>query len=79
MRPQTPVTYKQDNCRTNTPIDKDKDLYQYAYKYNSVASITLLPKQPRCWYCTTTYIDNNRADIPTIYELDNCYTNMPAA
>ena len=31
MHPQTPMTYKQDNCRTNTPTDKDKNSYQYAY------------------------------------------------
>ena len=79
MHPQTPVTYKQDNCYTNTPMDKDKDLCQYAYKYNPVASITLPPKRPRHWYRTTTYTDNNRADMPTIYELDNCRTDMPAA
>ena len=46
MCPQTPITYKQDNCRANTPTDKDKNLYQYAYKYDPIASITLPPKQP---------------------------------
>ena len=25
VRPQTPVTYEQDNCRANTPMDKDKN------------------------------------------------------
>ena len=59
VRPQTPVTYKQDNCRANTPMEKDKYLCQYAYKYNPVASITLLPKRPRYWYRTTTWTDNN--------------------
>ena len=34
VRPQTPVTYKQDNCRANTPTDKDKDLCQYACNPN---------------------------------------------
>ena len=38
------MTYKQDNCRTNTPTDKDKDSCQYAYKYNPVTSIILPPK-----------------------------------
>ena len=46
IHPQTPVTYKQDNCHTNTPMDKDKDSCQYAYKYDFVISITLPPKQP---------------------------------
>ena len=79
MRPQTPVTYEQDNCRANTPMDKDKDSCQYAYKYDPVASITPPPKRPRRWYRTTTYTDNNRADMPTIYEPDNRRTDMPAA
>ena len=45
--PQTPVTYEQDNCRANTPTDKDKDSCQYAYEYDPVAGITLPPERPR--------------------------------
>ena len=47
VRPQTPVTYEQDNCRANTPTDKDKDSCQYAYEYDPVAGIILLPERPR--------------------------------
>ena len=47
VRPQTPVTYKRDNCRANTPMDKDKDSCQYAYEYDPVAGIILPPKRPR--------------------------------
>ena len=47
MHPQTPVTYEQDNYCANTPMDKDKNSYWYAYEYNSIISITLLPKWPR--------------------------------
>ena len=79
VRPQTPVTYKQDNCRANTPTDKDKDSCQYAYEYDPVAGITLPPERPRRWYRTTTYTDNNRANMPTIYKPDNRRTDMPAA
>ena len=50
------------------PTDKDKDSCQYAYEYDFIASITLPPKQPRCWYRTTTYIDNNRANMHIIYQ-----------
>ena len=71
------MTYEQDNCRANTPTDKDKDSCQYAYEYDPVAGITLPPERPRRWYRTTTYTDNNRADMPTIYEPDNRRTDMP--
>ena len=47
VRPQMPVTYEQDNCRANTPTDKDKDSCQYAYEYDPVAGIILPPKRPR--------------------------------
>ena len=56
MRPQTPVTYKRDNRRANTPADKDKNSYQYVYKYNPVAGIILPPKQPRRSHRTATWI-----------------------
>ena len=60
-------------------MDKDKDSCQYAYEYDSVAGITLPPERPRHWYRTTTYTDNNCADMPMIYKPDNRCTNMPAA
>jgi hypothetical protein len=47
VRPQTPVTYERDNRRANTPTDKDKNSYRYAYKYDPVASIILPPERPR--------------------------------
>ena len=53
VRPQTPVTYEWDNCRANTPTDKDKNSCQYAYEYDPVAGIILPPKRPRRWYRTT--------------------------
>ena len=77
MRPQTPVTYEQDNCRANTPTDKDKDSCQYAYEYDPVAGITLLPEQPCRWYRTTTYTDNDRADTHTIYHRLNDRADTP--
>ena len=40
MRPQTPVIYEQDNCRANTPMDKDKDSYQYAYEQDNCRANT---------------------------------------
>ena len=67
MRPQTPVTYEQDNCRANTPTDRQEFVP------------IRIRIRPRRWYRTTTYTDNNRADMPTIYELDNRRTDMPAA
>ena len=36
-------------------------------KYDPVAGITLPPERPRRWYRTTTYTDNNRADMHTIH------------
>ena len=51
---------------------------QYAYECDPVAGITLPPERPRRRYRTTTYTDNNRADMPTIYEPDNRRTDMPA-
>ena len=47
VRPQTPMTYEQDNCRANTPTDKDKDSCQYAYEYDPIAGIILPPEWPR--------------------------------
>ena len=67
MRPQTPVTYEQDNCRANTPMDKDKNSCRYAYEYDSVAGIILPPERPRRWYRTTIYTDNDRADMHAIH------------
>src|SRR6266700_1848493 len=48
-------------------IDKDKNSCQYTYEYDPVASIILPPERPYRWYRTTTYTDNNRADIHTIH------------
>ena len=62
------MTYEQDNCRANTPTDKDKDSCQYAYEYDPVTGITLPPEQPRRWYRTTTYTDNDRANMHMIHQ-----------
>ena len=68
------MTYEQDNCRANTPTDKDKNSCQYAYEYDPVAGITLPPERPRRWYRTTTYTDNDRADMHAIHRLtDRAY------
>ena len=42
MRPQTPVTYEQDNCRANTPTDRQEFVPIH------------LRIQPRCWHYTAT-------------------------
>ena len=77
IRPQTPVTYKQDNCRANTPTDKDKNSCQYAYEYDPVAGITLPPEQPCRWYRTTTNETTDRADTHTIYHRPTNRADMP--
>ena len=56
MRPQTPVTYEQDNCRADLPTE-----------YDPVAGIVLPPERPCRWYRTTTYTDNDRADMHAIH------------
>jgi hypothetical protein len=61
---------------------------QYAYgqtrfradlptEYDPVAGITLPPERPRCWYRTTTYIGNDRANMHTIHRPTDS-ANMPA-
>ena len=42
MRPQTPVTYEQDNCRANTPTDRQEFV------------LIRLRIRPRCWHYTAT-------------------------
>ena len=71
-------SYKPNNCcnwyacnlptrfRTNLPTE-----------YNPVAGIILPPKQPYCWYRTTTYTDNNHANMHMIHWPTNS-TNTPA-
>ena len=67
VRPKRPWP---TNETTAMPIHLriDKNLCQYAYEYDPVAGITLPPEQPRRWYRTTTYTDNDRADIHTIHQ-----------
>ena len=55
MRPQTPVTYKQDNYHANTPTNTTPLLALYCHPNDPVTSTVLLPT------------DNNRADMHTIY------------
>ena len=54
VRPQTPVTYEQDNCRANTPTDKDKDSCQYTYERDNCRANTPTEYEPRCWHYTAT-------------------------
>ena len=42
VRPQTPVTYEQDNCRTNTPTDRQEFVPIRLWIW------------PRCWHYTAT-------------------------
>ena len=52
----------------------DKNSCQYAYKYDPVAGITLPPERPRRWYRTTTYTDNDCANMHAIHQLtDHAY------
>ena len=46
-------------------------------EYNPITSIVLLPKRPYRWYYTTTYTDNNRANMHTIHQPTDS-VNMPA-
>ena len=50
---------------------------QYAYEYDPVASIILPPERPYRWYRTTTYTDNNRANMHTIHRPTDS-ANIPA-
>jgi hypothetical protein len=46
-------------------------------EYDPVAGIILPPERPCRWYRTTTYTDNNRADMHTIHQSTDS-TNTPA-
>ena len=66
MRPQTPVTYEQDNCRANTPTNTTPLLALHCHPNDPVAGTVLLPTQ-------TT----DRADTHTIYYRPTDYADMP--
>jgi hypothetical protein len=67
------------NKTTAVPIRlrTDKNSCQYAYEYDPVAGIILPPERPYRWYHTTTYTDNNRANMHTIHRPTDS-ANMPA-
>jgi hypothetical protein len=46
-------------------------------EYDPVTGIILPPERPCRWYRTTTYTDNNRADMHTIHQSTDS-TNTPA-
>ena len=63
VRPQTPVTYKWDNCRTNIPTDRQEfvpirlRIQPRCWQYTAA-------RTTRRWHCTATRIDKLRTDMP---------------
>ena len=45
IHPQTPITYKQDNCHTNTPTNTTPLLALHCHLNDPIASTILLPTQ----------------------------------
>ena len=66
LRQLNPITVATDMPATRTnPITRLRaDL---PTEYNPVAGIVLPPERPCRWYRTTTYADNNRANMHTIH------------
>ena len=59
-QPPCQYAYGQTRFRADLPTE-----------YDPVAGITLPPERPRCWYRTTTYTDNDCADMHAIHRLTN--------
>ena len=71
VRPQTPVSYEQDNCRANTPTNTTPLLALHCHPNDPVAGTVLLPNQTMTVLRLQFNRLNDRADTPAIYRAND--------